>query len=103
MKKPDRVYFARKRRTEILLKKVEEEIDVMIEMLIPEWYVVEIKECDTPVPGYPHSRNYTHVGHFKGKPGADVPHWVVHSYSVPGVKAKLLSMMFEGKPVSPLT
>jgi len=89
--------------TKILLKEVENELDAMLSVLLPSTYISEIEKCDIEVPGYPSANNYTYSGRLVGIHGANVPHWIVYSHSIGGVKAKLISLLFEGKPVMPLT
>lgn len=96
-------YKAKVWATKTLLKEAEASVETILEALLPDNYSMKIERCDKAVPGYEFASHYTHCGTLRGKDGADVPSWIVYSHSVPGVKAKLLSLMFEGKPCSPLT
>lgn len=96
-----KVYQAKLWRTKILLEEAEETLDVMIQALLPTSYRIEIETCDHPVEGFSHMRHYTHCGKFT--PDGDEPHWMAYAHSPQGAKAKLLGLMFEGMPVSPLT
>lgn len=97
-------YQARAWRTEHLRKQAIDEVTKMLQAFIPEGFEVEISECDSPVPGFPHAKPYKFRGmlHDPNPEGSDA-HFFVEGYSREGVIAKLLAHIIEGANFFPLT
>lgn len=97
----DRKYRARVWRTHTLLKKAEEDLDIMIEALLPERYSYKIEDCDREVAGFPYAPHHKFCGRLDAGPGD--PAHMVFGYTVGEVKAKLVGILFSGSPCFPLT
>lgn len=97
-------YKARAWRTDTLREEASREVTKMLQAFVPAGFTVEIRECDEPVPGFPHAPPYKYSGILRDsdRDGSDA-HFFVLAYTRSGVVAKLLAHILDGGGFYPMT
>lgn len=97
-------YAARCWRHEILKAQAAHDVEKMLQAFLPQGFKVDMRDCDTEVPGFPHAPNYKVMATVRdSNPDGSDAHFFVQAYTHAGAAAKLLGVILDGRSFYPMT